>query len=121
MPQKDTLDRAAYTCMLVSYRRLSPQFQFSLSGVTLVYLSQWYIRLCEGRESLSPKFQTFQDPRHQFHGISRLVSDLLFRGLFISTYAGGNDSLKIFAVLKSLKIWALENYICLLRHTFSDS
>ncbi len=28
--------------MLVSYRRLSPQFQFSLSGVTLVYLSQWY-------------------------------------------------------------------------------
>jgi hypothetical protein len=25
--------------MLVSYRRLSPQFQFSLSGVTLVYLS----------------------------------------------------------------------------------
>jgi hypothetical protein len=41
MPQKDTLDRAAYTCMLVSYRRLSPQFHFSLSGVTLVYLSQW--------------------------------------------------------------------------------
>jgi hypothetical protein len=37
MPQKDTLDRAAYTCMLVSYRRLSSQFQFSLSGVTLVY------------------------------------------------------------------------------------
>jgi hypothetical protein len=41
MPQKDTLDRAAYTCMLVSYQRLSAQFQFSLSGVTLVYLSQW--------------------------------------------------------------------------------
>ncbi len=40
MPQKDTLDRAAYTCMLVSYRRHSSQFQFSLSGVTLVYLSQ---------------------------------------------------------------------------------
>jgi hypothetical protein len=36
-PQKDTLDRTAYTCMLVSYRRLSSQFQFSLSGVTLVY------------------------------------------------------------------------------------
>ncbi len=44
MPQKDTLDRSAYTCMLVSYRRFSPQFQFSLSGVTLVYLSQWYLR-----------------------------------------------------------------------------
>ncbi len=28
--------------MFVSYRRLSPQFQFSLSGVTLVYLSQWF-------------------------------------------------------------------------------
>jgi hypothetical protein len=27
--------------LLVSYQRLSPQFQFSLSGVTLVYLSQW--------------------------------------------------------------------------------
>ncbi len=26
---------------VVSYRRLSPQFQFSLSTVTLVYLSQW--------------------------------------------------------------------------------
>ncbi len=37
MPQKETLDRAAYTCMLVSYQRLPPQFQFSLSGVTLVY------------------------------------------------------------------------------------
>jgi hypothetical protein len=36
----DTLDRAAYTCMLVSYRLLSPQFQSSLSGVTLVYRSQ---------------------------------------------------------------------------------
>jgi hypothetical protein len=22
---------------------------------------------------------------------------------------------------KSLKIWALENYVCLLRHTFTDS
>jgi len=26
----------------VFYRRLTPQFQFSLSAVTLVYLSQWY-------------------------------------------------------------------------------
>ncbi len=43
LPQKETLDRAAYTCMLVSYRRLPPQFQFSLSGVTLVYLSQWFL------------------------------------------------------------------------------
>jgi hypothetical protein len=31
--------------------------------------------LCEGRESLSPNFLTFQDPRHQSHGIGKLVSD----------------------------------------------
>ncbi len=35
MPQKETLDKAAYTWLLVSYRRLSPEFQFSLSAVTL--------------------------------------------------------------------------------------
>jgi hypothetical protein len=29
------------SCLLVSYRRLSAQFQFSLSAVTLGYLSQW--------------------------------------------------------------------------------
>ncbi len=40
MPQKDTLDDVAYTCMLVSYHRHSPQFQFSLSAVTLWYLPQ---------------------------------------------------------------------------------
>ncbi len=28
MPQKDTLDDVAYTCMLVSYHRHSPQFHF---------------------------------------------------------------------------------------------
>jgi hypothetical protein len=43
-----------------SYRRLSPQFQFSLSGVTLVYLSHWYLhsfrKQCRvgGVEGLSP-------------------------------------------------------------------
>ncbi len=83
--------------------------------------SSEYIRLCEGRESLCPNFQTFQEPRHQFHGIGRLFSDLLFCGLFIGTYAGRNDSLEIFALLKRLKTWALENYVCLLRHTFTDA
>jgi hypothetical protein len=39
--------------------------------------SSEYIRLCEGGESLSPNFQTFHDPRHQFHGISTLVSGTL--------------------------------------------
>ncbi len=38
-----------------------------------------------------------------------------------TTYAGGTDSLETFALLKSLKIWDLENYVCLLRHTFTDS
>jgi hypothetical protein len=42
MIQKETLDKAVHTCLLVSYQRLSAQFQFSLSAVTLVYLSQWY-------------------------------------------------------------------------------
>ena len=40
--------------------------------------SSEYIRLCEGRESLSPNFQTLQDPRQQFHGIGRLVSETLY-------------------------------------------
>ena len=31
-----------------------------------------------------------------------------------TTYGCGTDSLEIFALLRSLKIWALENYICLL-------
>ncbi len=39
MPQKDTLDSAAYTCMLVSYRRLSPLFQFSVWCYSCIYLS----------------------------------------------------------------------------------
>ena len=39
-----------------------------------------------------------------------------------ATYAGGIDSFaSILALLKSLKILALENYDCLLRHTFTDS
>jgi hypothetical protein len=40
--------------------------------------SSEYICLCEGREILSPNFQTFQDPRHQIHGIGRLVSETLY-------------------------------------------
>jgi hypothetical protein len=96
---------------------VSTTVQFSLRNEG----SSGYMCLCEGRESLCSNFQTFQDPRHQFHGISRLVSGLLFRGLFIATYAGGNDSWEIFALLNSLKIRALENYVCLLRHTFTGS
>jgi hypothetical protein len=60
MPQKETLDKAAYTCLLVSYRRISAQFQFSLSAVTLGYLSQWctpspYITVYLTREKLTAR------------------------------------------------------------------
>jgi hypothetical protein len=40
-PQKATLDSMHTLSWFVSYRRLSAQFQFPLSPVTLVYLSQW--------------------------------------------------------------------------------
>ncbi len=43
----NSLYPTAYTCLLVSYRRLSAQFQFSLSAVTLGYLSQWLYSCCE--------------------------------------------------------------------------
>ncbi len=41
MPQKDTLDNVAYIYLyaFLSYLRITPQFQFSLSAVTLdIYL-----------------------------------------------------------------------------------
>ena len=80
---------------------VSTTVQFSLRNEG----SSEYMCLCEGRESLCPNFQTFQDPRHQFHGIGRLVWGLLFRGLFIATYASGNDSWEIFALLKGTQDW----------------
>ncbi len=80
---------------------VSATVQFSLRNEG----SSEYMCLCEGRESLCPNFQTFQDPRHQFHGIGRLVSGLLFLGLFITTYAGGNDSWEF---LHSLKVHKIE-------------
>jgi hypothetical protein len=42
---------------------VSTTVQFSLRNEG----SSEYMCLCEGRESLCPNFQTFQDPRHQFH------------------------------------------------------
>ncbi len=44
MRQKETLECCVHLYAFVSYRRPSPQFQFSLSVVTLVYLSQ-----CSGK------------------------------------------------------------------------
>ncbi len=40
-PQNATLDSKRTLSWFVSYRRLSSQFQFSLSAVILGYLSQW--------------------------------------------------------------------------------
>jgi hypothetical protein len=40
-PPNATLDSKRTLSRFVSYRRLSSQFQFSLSAVTLGYLSQW--------------------------------------------------------------------------------
>ncbi len=40
-PQKATLDSLRTLSWFVSYRRLSSQFQFSLSAITLEYLSRW--------------------------------------------------------------------------------
>jgi hypothetical protein len=48
-PQNATLDSKRTLSRFVSYRRLSSQFQFSLSAVTLGYLSQW-----EGPPSFLP-------------------------------------------------------------------
>jgi hypothetical protein len=41
-PQNATLDSKRTLSWFVSYRRLSSQFQFSLSAITLGYLSQWF-------------------------------------------------------------------------------
>jgi hypothetical protein len=40
--QNATLDSKRTLSRFISYRRLSSQFQFSLSAVTLGYPSQWY-------------------------------------------------------------------------------
>jgi hypothetical protein len=43
-PQNATLDSKRTLSRFVSYRSFSSQFQFSLSAVTLEYLSQWYVQ-----------------------------------------------------------------------------
>jgi hypothetical protein len=47
--------------------------------------SSEYICLCEGLESLSTNFQSFQNPRHQFHGIGRLVLETLLSSCYTRT------------------------------------
>jgi hypothetical protein len=46
IPQKATLDSMSTLSWFVSFWRLSSQLQFSLSAVTLVYLSQWLRSQC---------------------------------------------------------------------------
>ncbi len=67
----------------------------------------------KGERACARIFKLFRTPGINSTEIGRLVSGLLFRELFIATYAGGNDSWEIFALLKSLKIRALENNVCL--------
>ncbi len=58
-----------------------------------------------------------QDPE-KHPGSATLVSESLY---LLAKLKLLHMQAEIFALLKSLKIWALENYVCLLRHTFTDS
>ncbi len=55
--------------------RSKPQY---ISAFATRVLQSTYVYVKRERESLSPKFKTFQDPRHQFHKIGRLVSGTLY-------------------------------------------
>jgi hypothetical protein len=83
MPQKETLDKAAYTFLLISYRRLSAQFQFSLSADTLEYLSQWSIR----RAGIAPNSGK-KNPRLESHLSSASYFGKSFRQAISATYSG---------------------------------
>ncbi len=93
-------------------------FQPSQRGFFRVHRFVW-----RERESMSPNFQTFQDPRHQFHGIGRLVSETLY---LLATLALLHMQAKLipWKFLHSLKvkkfgIWRT-THVCLVRHTFTD-
>jgi hypothetical protein len=93
--QKETMDKAAYTCLLVSYRRLSAQFQFSLSADTLGYLSQcsehrrmftapfvWY-------STVQKKGKLFRFNDYDFTERLILIASLLLKIYFIGTEKRG--------------------------------
>jgi hypothetical protein len=93
--------------------------QFSLRNATRVLQSTYVF--VKGERSWARIYKLFRTP-----GISskkwadwfrKAFIFLLYSHYYISTYAGGIDSLEFFALLKSLKIRALENYVCLLSHT----
>ncbi len=88
-------------------------FQPSQRGFFRVHTSLWRERDPE------PEFTNFSGPQAS---IPQNVQIGFGNPLFscytrTTTYAGETDSLEIFAVLKSLKIRALENYVRLLSHT----
>ncbi len=85
-------------------------FQPSQRGFFTVHTSIWREREPE------PEFSNFSGPQAsipQNWQIGFAILALL--------HTGGTDSLEIFVLFKSLKIRALENYVCLLRHTFTHS
>jgi hypothetical protein len=87
--------------------------QPSQRGFFRVHMSLWRERDPE------PEFTNFSGPqasvpKNEQIGFGNPLSSCYTR---TTTYAGGIDSLEFFALLKSLKIRALENYVCLLSHT----
>ncbi len=92
-------------------------FQPSQRGFFRVQTSMWREREPE------PEFSNFSGPQASIPqnwqiGFGNPLSSCYTH---TTTYAGGIDSLEIFALFNSLKIRALENYVCLLRHTFTGS
>ncbi len=92
-------------------------FQPSQRGFFRVHTSMWREREPE------PEFSNFSGPQASIPQNWQIGFGILLSFCYTrtTTYTGGTDFLKIFAQLKSLKIWALENYVCMLRHTFTDS
>ncbi len=92
-------------------------FQPSQRGFFWVHTCVWRERKPEA------KFSNFSGPQASIPqnwqiGFGNPLSSCYTR---TTIYAGGIDSLEIFALFKSLKIRALENYVSLLRHTFTHS
>ncbi len=93
-----------------------------ISAFTTRVLQSTYVSMWREREP-EPEFSNFSGPQTSIPqnwqiGFGNPLSSCFTR---TTIYAGRIDSLEIFALFKSLKIWALENFICLLRHTFTHS
>jgi hypothetical protein len=85
-PQKATLDSMRTPSWFVSYRRLSPQFQLSLSAVTLgIYLCDSHSTLIY-RQLLPPPLPPPPSPS------PNLILPCKLAGWFILGIAGGVDT-----------------------------